>query len=64
MEPSGGNGEQTVANRRSGETAETSQTVAMACHPLPLAAHGKEGVDCAGLRRLTLRPTGAQTGAR
>ena len=45
MEPSGRNQWQPVANARDVKTAPTSQSVATGCDQLPIAAHGKEGVD-------------------
>jgi hypothetical protein len=46
---------------RRGKRLKEAKTVAVGCDRLPIGAHGKEGVDCAGH---DLRATGAPTGAR
>ncbi len=38
-------GGKSVANHGASETAETSENRAVGCDRLPIAAHGKEGVD-------------------
>jgi hypothetical protein len=45
MEPRGCNRWQSVANPTATKTPETSETVAVGCDRLPIAAPGKEGVD-------------------
>jgi hypothetical protein len=41
MEPPGCNRWQPVANRVAAKAAKTSQTIALGCDRLPIAAHGK-----------------------
>ena len=48
MEPRGCKRWQSSANRGAAEAAETSETVATGCHPLPEKFHGKQGL-CGGL---------------
>jgi hypothetical protein len=45
MEPSGRNRWQPVANAAAAKTPNQAKTVAVGCDRLPMAAHGKEGVD-------------------